>query len=109
MSQPLSLKNGKPGFTFGTHDAEGGSSQRSSLFPWDNAGFASSSSGLLRRGGSEDVVADKAEVRLRGSSLSRRESSLVPSHAGSGGIGLSPARLPKNSDVIEDDFAFDGK
>ncbi|EDR15587.1 uncharacterized protein LACBIDRAFT_300643 [Laccaria bicolor S238N-H82] len=69
-------------------------SQRSSLFPWDNAA-ASSSSGNVPHNiqGSQDIQVDHVEVRLRGSSQSRRESSLIPSQLGSilAGPGLSPA------------------
>ncbi|KIK07004.1 hypothetical protein K443DRAFT_129571 [Laccaria amethystina LaAM-08-1] len=69
-------------------------SQRSSLFPWDNAAASSSSENVPRNiQGSQDIQVDHVEVRLRGSSQSRRESSLIPSQLGSilAGPGLSPA------------------
>ncbi|KAF9044550.1 hypothetical protein BDZ89DRAFT_1059027 [Hymenopellis radicata] len=79
---------------FGLDVEEPGSqsqSQKSSLFPWDNAGFLSSSSGVgLPEGGSDRVNVERADVRIRGSSVSRtREDSLVPSQSGSG-VAMSP-------------------
>ncbi|KAJ7293565.1 hypothetical protein C8J57DRAFT_1269366 [Mycena rebaudengoi] len=83
-------------------------SQKSSLFPWDNAGGASSSvGGFGPLGGSDQISVDRAEVKMRGSSLSRRESSLVPSQAGSvGGLDLS-SPFRKNSQGFGEDYAFD--
>ncbi|KAF7306915.1 RAD21/Rec8 N-terminal domain protein [Mycena indigotica] len=78
-------------------------SQRSSLFPWDNAGGVSSSAG----GGpmaSDQISIDRADIKLRGGSFSRRESSLVPSQAGSvDGMHISI----KDSHTVGEDYAFD--
>ncbi|KAF8078636.1 Rec8 like protein-domain-containing protein [Lyophyllum atratum] len=94
----------------GTRNMEFGS-QKSSLFPWDNAG-GSSSSGMYGPGmpGSDtNLHVDHVEIRLRGSSRSRRDSSLVPSQMGSlaGGPGFSPALVPRESQVLGEDYAFD--
>lgn len=83
-------------------------SQRSALFPWDNAGGSSSISGavLLGRQSSDKISVDHAETRLRGSSLSRRGSS-IPSQQGDvfGGTGGFPA----SPQIIDDEFVFNGK
>ncbi|KAJ7071043.1 Rec8 like protein-domain-containing protein [Mycena amicta] len=78
-------------------------SQRSSLFPWDNAGGGSSSAGGGPMG-SDHVSIDRADVKMRGGSLSRRESSLVPSQAGSvDGLQISV----KSSQMVGEDYAFE--
>ncbi|KAJ8702578.1 R8 protein [Pleurotus ostreatus] len=57
------------GFDFGVGlDGQRGNSQRSSLFPWDNAGASSSVAGFAPFNGSDRVSVDHAEMRLRGSS-----------------------------------------
>ncbi|KAJ7038216.1 Rec8 like protein-domain-containing protein [Mycena alexandri] len=83
-------------------------SQRSSLFPWDNAGGGSSSGPEVGPMGSDRISVDRADVRMRGSSLSRRESSLVPSQNGSAldALEFSP-RLAKSSQALGEDYAFD--
>ncbi|KAJ7487587.1 hypothetical protein B0H11DRAFT_2408492 [Mycena galericulata] len=83
-------------------------SQRSSLFPWDNAGGGSSSAGGFGPVGSDRVSVDRAEVAMRGSSLSRRESSLIPSQSGSALdiLQFSPG-FPKGSQAFGEDYAFD--
>ncbi|KZT30569.1 hypothetical protein NEOLEDRAFT_1126157 [Neolentinus lepideus HHB14362 ss-1] len=96
----------------GAGDAPIGSSQKSSLFPWDNAGPSSSVAGgpfSSARFGSDRASVDQADIRLRRSrSGSRRGSSLVPNRMGSvlGDVGMSPmlgdAFLGK-----DDDFVFD--
>ncbi|KDQ30809.1 hypothetical protein PLEOSDRAFT_1111526 [Pleurotus ostreatus PC15] len=92
------------GFDFGVGlDGQRGNSQRSSLFPWDNAGASSSVAGFAPFNGSDRVSVDHAEMRLRGSSLSRREDSLIPSQVGA----FSPAILGKNSQLVGEDYAFD--
>jgi meiotic recombination protein REC8, fungi type len=98
-------------FDMGMQDMMG-ASQRSSLFPWDNAGASSSVAGApFGYAGSDRLSVDHAEVRIRGSSLSRsrRDSSLVPSQVGSivGGVGFSPS-LGKAMQINGEDFAFDG-
>ncbi|KAF8922569.1 hypothetical protein CPB85DRAFT_60827 [Mucidula mucida] len=92
---------------FGLDVEEPGSqsqSQKSSLFPWDNAGFLSSSSGAgLPDGGTDRVSVERADVRIRGSSVSRtREDSLVPSQAGS--VAMSPG-FDKGLQM-EEDYRF---
>ena len=82
-------------------------SQRSSLFPWDNAG-ASSSNGNAADAvlpGSENFI-DHVDVRLRSNSLSH-QSPIVPSIA-TVGIGFSPVPSGRGSQVFGEDFAFDG-
>ncbi|KAH7883571.1 hypothetical protein F5I97DRAFT_1537861 [Phlebopus sp. FC_14] len=84
-------------------------SQRSSLFPWDNAGISSSVTGeaLELNTRNFDVVnVDQADVRLRGSSASRRGSSL-PSHPGSLQPGVGSPAVFLGSTQPDDDFAFD--
>ncbi|TFK41172.1 Rec8 like protein-domain-containing protein [Crucibulum laeve] len=85
-------------------------SQRSSLFPWDDAG-TSSSGGNAPFGfpGSGDIHVDRVEVKLQGSSQSRRESSLAPSQIGSGagGFVFSPAVLGRGSQALGEDYIFD--
>ncbi|KAJ7103545.1 Rec8 like protein-domain-containing protein [Mycena belliarum] len=101
----------RPGSIFGSNfdiapQAPPSGSQRSSLFPWDNAGGASSSVGGGPLG-SDHISVDRAEVRMRGSSLSRRDSSLVPSQTGSvvEALEFSPN---KGSLGVGEDYAFDG-
>jgi len=57
-----------------------------------------------------DQVID-IDVRLRGSSPSRRESSLAPIRVGSpqaAGFGFSPAPTGRHTHFFGEDFAFDG-
>lgn len=92
----------------GNNQASGGS-QRSSLFPWDNARQSSSSGFAATVGG--DHVIEPVDVRLRSSSLSsRRESSLAHSQRGSVlcGLTFSPV-VGKDSSHIGEDFAFEGQ
>ena len=79
-------------------------SQRSSLFPWDNAGASSSNGNTADAGGSENFV-DHVDVRLRSNSLSHH-SPVVPSIAT--GIVFSPVPSGRGSQVFGEDFAFDG-
>ncbi|KIJ68466.1 hypothetical protein HYDPIDRAFT_24739 [Hydnomerulius pinastri MD-312] len=84
-------------------------SQRSALFPWDNAGNSSSVSGHaigFRLRSSDRMTVDHADAKLRGSSLSRRGSSLPSAHGSlQAGIG-SPAVVLRGSQ-LDDDFAFE--
>ncbi|KAG6898111.1 hypothetical protein C0992_005438 [Termitomyces sp. T32_za158] len=100
---------GDLGVEFGTHIADLGS-QKSSMFPWDNAGGSSSSGAFAIAESDHNMPLDYIDTRMRGSSQSRRESSLVPSQGGSftGGPGLSPAGL-KRPQVLDEDYAFQGK
>ncbi|KAJ6519804.1 hypothetical protein C8R45DRAFT_36285 [Mycena sanguinolenta] len=58
--------------------------------------------------GSDRVSVDPADIRLRGSSLSRRESSLVPSQSGSAlsALEFSPG-FGKKSQALGEDYEFD--
>jgi len=93
-------------------DKVGGSagSQRTSLFPWDNAG-ASSSGGGNDADPDIDHPIEPVNVTLLGSVNSRRESSLAPSQRGSvvGGLTFSPLIGKGGSQIMEEDFAFDGE
>ncbi|KAJ3779208.1 Rec8 like protein-domain-containing protein [Lentinula raphanica] len=106
MSKPPSDVGANFSFDLGPFGRQEGS-QRSSLFPWDNAGAGPSSSVDGVGGGSDRISIDRAEVRIRGSSFSRRESSL-PSQNGSIGIrGISPADIGiRGSQTIGEDFVF---
>ncbi|KAK7468885.1 R8 protein [Stygiomarasmius scandens] len=106
-SRPPSV-GGDFNFAPDSNDPNAGGSQRSSLFPWDNAGAGPSSSVDF---GPDRVVVDRAETRVRNSPLmsSRRESSLGLSQTGSVGRGISPADLPsRGSQGFGEDFVFDG-
>ncbi|KIK70969.1 hypothetical protein GYMLUDRAFT_254265 [Collybiopsis luxurians FD-317 M1] len=83
-------------------------SQRSSLFPWDNAGPSSSVDRF--GGGSDRISIDRGEIRMRGSSFTRRESSLALSQTGSAGArGISPGDIGmRGSQIIGEDFIFSG-
>lgn len=78
-------------------------SQRSSLFPWDNAGASSSNGNAADANfpGSENFV-DHVDVRLRSNSLSHHSPSIA-----TGGIGFSPVPSGRGSHVFGEDFAFD--
>ncbi|TFY67439.1 hypothetical protein EVG20_g3941, partial [Dentipellis fragilis] len=118
VSRPPSPLDGAFAFGFGRDtgvEAQGGSvSQKSSLFPWDNAGPSSSvggPGGAHFEAGSDRVSISigRAESRLRGSSggRSRRESSLIPSHVGVGGMGFSPGQfVTAGSQFSGDNFEF---
>ncbi|KAG6911973.1 hypothetical protein DXG01_000221 [Tephrocybe rancida] len=97
------------GIDFGTQIGDPGS-QKSSMFPWDNAGGSSSSGAFGMPGSDHNVPVDHVEIRMRGSSQSRRDSSLVPSQVGSlaGGPGFSPAPIKRASQIVdEEDYAFE--
>jgi len=93
-------------------DNIGGSagSQRSSLFPWDNAG-ASSSGGGNDADPNIDLPIEPVNVNLRESINSRREGSLASSQRGSfvGGPTFSPLIGKGGSQIMGEDFAFDGE
>lgn len=99
---------GDLGVEFGANIADLGS-QKSSMFPWDNAGGSSSSGAFGMPESDHNIPLDYIDMRLRGSSQSRRDSSLVPSHGGSltGGPGFSPAGV-KRPEVFDEDYAFEG-
>ncbi|KAF9526495.1 Rec8 like protein-domain-containing protein [Crepidotus variabilis] len=82
----------------------GSGSQRSSLFPWDNAGGPSSSSGNMPfvAAGSDHPI-DQVDIRLRSASLSHRDSPIPHSQRVSLGGGFTFSPVPQ----IGEDFAFD--
>ncbi|KAH6917396.1 Rec8 like protein-domain-containing protein [Coprinopsis sp. MPI-PUGE-AT-0042] len=91
-------------------DAEGAKdpngSQRSSLFPWDNAGAGTSSSGNDPLGRDDNIEVTQVEVRIRGSSRSRK-SSVAGSQYGragtpQGGPGFSPIPIRLGSPAQDD-------
>lgn len=80
-------------------------SQRTNLFPWDNAGVSSSVSGVAAvpaRGGSDRLSFARADSRLRGSSVDKDSitAGLVPESPASFGIPASRR---------ESTFEFDGR
>ncbi len=106
VSRPPSLVGGQFGIDPSPEEPPT-QSQRSSLFPWDNAGvFSSSSGGGGLADGSDRISVDRADIRMRGSSVSRRESSLIPS-ASATGLGLSPSVADRGSQVGAD-YRFEG-
>jgi meiotic recombination protein REC8, fungi type len=115
VSRPPSALGSHLGYDVGTQNALDGS-QRSSLFPWDNAGVSSSMTGAaLNPPGEENDrgSVDRAEVKLRSldSPFSRRESAYTASQIGSatGKIGFSPMALGNDAELVGEDFAFDGE
>lgn len=105
---PSILSKTNFGLDFGTQDPLP-SSQRSSLFPWDNAAAESSSSGFAGQLGSDQIVVDRADTGMRGSSLSGlsgQDSPSIPGRAGSA-IGLSPGNFVGNSQLIGEDYEFE--
>ena len=78
-------------------------SQRSALFPWDNAG-ASSSVGGGPLGSARGSIG-RADTRLRGSSLSSRHASPLLG----GRILESPADFGARGSLSGDGFEFDGE
>lgn len=85
-------------------------SQRSALFPWDMAGGSSSVSARdegVQLPTNDRMSVELADAKLRGSSASRRGSSL-PSLPGNlqAGVGSPAVILPTFQS--DDDFLFDG-
>lgn len=106
MSQPL-WAGGYPGLEITSPDGLLGS-QKSSLLPWDNAGIGSSSSVAGGTFGSDNIPVDHVEIKMRGSSMSRRGSSLAPSLPPGSGPGLSPAPLGVVHASDDDIMPFEG-
>ncbi|KAF9456189.1 Rec8 like protein-domain-containing protein [Collybia nuda] len=85
-------------------------SQKSSLFPWDNAGGCSSNGTFGVHGSNRTYFTDRADMKLRESSLGRRDSSsLVPSQLESlvSGQGFSPAPIRKFSQFLDEDYMLE--
>jgi hypothetical protein len=84
-------------------------SQRSALFPWDNAGVSSSVSGAVLQGrqSSDKISVDHAETRMRGSSVSRRGSSLLSQHGEVfGGAGGFLGSIDASPQINDEEFLF---
>jgi len=98
------------GLNVGLHESFS-QSQKTFLFPWDNAG-PSSASGAAPFGPSsiDQVFEGQADVHLRGSSRSRRGDSLAPSQIGSNLVAgeFSPAPGGRGSQGLAEDYEFDG-
>ncbi|OJA21506.1 hypothetical protein AZE42_05106 [Rhizopogon vesiculosus] len=97
------------GDNFGLDIVQNSFSQRSALFPWDNAGVSSSVSGAvpLGRHSSDKISVDHAETRMRGSSVSRRGSSLLSQHCEVfGGAGGFPAIINASPQINDEEFVF---
>lgn len=111
-SRPASIRGSNFGIDFAAQNSQG-YSQRSALFPWDNAGDGGASSsvtGFPLGGENGDIPVDRVEVRLRGSTASaksRRASSLLLSRMGS--VGGAPGSPLNEEEIIAEDFAFEGK
>ncbi|KAH9065734.1 Rec8 like protein-domain-containing protein [Lactarius vividus] len=88
-------------------------SQKSSLFPWDNAAVSSSAAGAPFDMGSDRISIGRDDIRLKDISTltgrnSGRESPLVPSqNSGPGTLGFSPATFGRIGSQINDSFEFD--
>lgn len=87
------------------------SSKPSGLFPWDHAGHGSSvfgqDEGGFRLQDIDKMIVDHAETRLDGSSLIRRDSSILSRH-GSLRPSIESPVVAFQSFQMDDDFAFDG-
>jgi hypothetical protein len=57
--------------------------------------------------GSDQIHIDPIELKLRGSSQSRRSSSLIPSQVGSLAEGFSPAPVRQSSQDLPEDYVFE--
>ena len=112
--RPPSIRGSNFGLDFGQQNSQG-ASQRSALFPWDNAGDigpSSSVDGAVFDFGNEELGLDQVEVRLKGSSASarsRRASSQLMSRVGSLGEPGSPLKLAESFQLEDDNFAFEGR
>ena len=98
-------------FGLGRNVEIGSGSQKSSLFPWDNAGLSSSLAGAPFDMGSDRVSIGHDDVRLKEGRASGRGSSLVLSqlNSGPGTLGLSPGTFEKIGSQINDSFEFEGR
>lgn len=107
-SRSGSIIGGNLGFNLEDLD-QNRDSQRSSLFPWDNAGVSSSSGN--DPAANFNPAINPVDVRLRSSSsVSHRESSLAPSQRGSvvGGLTFSPVAGRGSSQIAGEDFVVEG-
>ncbi|KAI5835570.1 hypothetical protein K523DRAFT_411473 [Schizophyllum commune Tattone D] len=87
------------------------SSQRSSLFPWDHAGFMSSSGAPMLPGEASDKISvDQVSIRLpggRNSSIGPRDGSLGGSLPPSVAGGLGGSAIAFSPGPVGEDFRFD--
>ncbi|KAL1741877.1 Rec8 like protein-domain-containing protein [Schizophyllum fasciatum] len=86
------------------------SSQRSSLFPWDHAGFMSSSGAPMLPGeGSDKISVDQVSVRLpgRNSSIGPRDGSIGGSLPGSAVGGPGGSAIAFSPGPVGEDFRFE--
>ncbi|TRM60286.1 Rec8 like protein-domain-containing protein [Schizophyllum amplum] len=103
----------RPASQLGFYDAQAEvnlSSQRSSFFPWDHAGFMSSSGAPLLPGeGSDKISVDQVSIRLpgRNSSLGPRDASLGGSLPGSAVGGPGGSAIAFSPGPVGDDFRFE--
>ncbi|KAL1706223.1 Rec8 like protein-domain-containing protein [Schizophyllum commune] len=89
------------------------SSQRSSLFPWDHAGFMSSSGAPMLPGEASDKISvDQVSIRLpggRNSSIGPRDGSLGGSLPPSVAGGLGGSAIAFSPGPVGEDFRFDAQ
>jgi meiotic recombination protein REC8, fungi type len=98
-------------FDLGRNVEIGSGSQKSSLFPWDNAGLSSSVAAAPFEMGSDRISIGHDDVRLKDTSVGRtsgRESSLQL-NSGPGTLGFSPNIFEKIGSQINESFQFDGR
>ncbi|KIL70844.1 hypothetical protein M378DRAFT_66503 [Amanita muscaria Koide BX008] len=110
VSRPPSALGSNLGLEIGLHESLL-QSQQSFMFPWDNAGPTSSAGGApFGMSSNNQVLVEQADVRLRNSSRSRRESPISPSRPGSNLAGdiFSPAPVGRGSQGLAEDYQFDG-
>ncbi|KAI9512602.1 Rec8 like protein-domain-containing protein, partial [Russula earlei] len=99
-------------FNLGRNLEIGSGSQKSSLFPWDNARLSSSVAAVPFDMGSERFSIGNDDIRLKDASVGRssgREGSLILSqgNSGPGTFGFSPRTFGKMGPHIDDTFEFD--
>lgn len=117
-SRTPSLLGSFLGLEIGATQALNSGSQRSSLFPWDNAAGSSSTNGAVGHPGSvgDRMSLDNADVRVRGPRDSQNGSGagspLPHSRAGSLtgiNVGISSGRFSARNSVLGgEDFQFEG-
>ncbi|KAF9056147.1 Rec8 like protein-domain-containing protein [Panaeolus papilionaceus] len=83
------------------------SSQKSSLFPWDNALPSSSSFNAPHTQPNGSTIPDMVDIRIRSRSISRRGSPLIYSQRNSlNAIGISPIISQRETFLPDDEFMF---
>ncbi|KAF8622477.1 hypothetical protein AX15_006993 [Amanita polypyramis BW_CC] len=110
-SRPPSVIGSNLGFDIRLHESLS-QTQKTFMFPWDNAGPSSSTGGApFGLFSNNQVFPEQADVHLRESSRSRRRDSLAPSHIGSNFAAgdFSPAPVGRGSQGLAEDYEFDVK